>query len=645
MLVGFKQGDLPPVDPAEFESIPTLERMKLLQQHWVDYGFGAPKIMHTLYLFKGLFFFLGGWLLIGVTTPGLALTDLDAWWGELIVLQKAMLWVVLWSATGFNESWGPLAFKFEPMTAGYRYWVRTGTLRLPPWPDKVPGTKGDNRRPIDVALYVAMLLVLLLGLVSPGEQTAAAYSDPGLVPAWPFIAYVVLQLIIGLRDKVTFLASRPEQYSVALLAFGALTTYAAGHVDMIVVVKIAMFAVWWGAFLSKLGHHFTPTVQTMLTNAPLNTSKRFRRSLYRDAPNDLLPSRVSTFFAHVLGTTVEFVLPLVILFSTDLTVTILAVIGLMIFHVFIYSMFALAMPQEWNLFFLWATPIVFLGFFSGDGYALGDASSPWIVGGALVLTLTLPILGNFRPDLISFLVAMRQYAGNWASATMAFRLDGGEDKQASAEDKLDSPEFITEIPSQRRQLAALFGPEAAELFLQKTVAFRMMNSQGRGHVSILMEHLDDLDNYRLREGEMMCTFFVGWQFGDGHLFNEFTIQAVQDRCHFEPGEFVTVWTEAQPLGKKHLQYKVIDAALGVVERGHYEVAAALKDQPWLPNGPIEYTATWRQPGYEPPNGAASAAAAAGAGSVGAGSVGAGSVAAEPTQAPALSAERHGPASG
>jgi hypothetical protein len=267
----------------------------------------------------------------------------------------------------------------------------------------------------------------------------------------------------------------------------------------------------------------------------------------------------------------------------------------MIFHVFIYSMFALAMPQEWNLFFLFATPIVFLGFFAGDGFAVWDASSWWIVVGAAVLTLTLPILGNFRPDLISFLISMRQYAGNWASATMGFRMNG-------AEDKLDDPDLITEIHSHRRQLSKLFGPEAAELFLQKTVAFRMMNSQGRGHMSIMMEHVDDLDNYRFREGEMMCTFFVGWQFGDGHLFNERTIQAIQDRCHFEPGEFITVWTEAQPLHKKTLEYRVIDAALGVVERGHYEVSAAISEQPWLPDGPIDYTVTWRMPGYEPPVG-------------------------------------------
>lgn len=93
--MAFLQADIPPVDPAKFESIPTMERMKLLAQHWVEYGFGAPKIMHSLYLVKGLFFFVAGWLIIGLSTPGLPLLDLSAWWNELIVYQKAMIWVIL----------------------------------------------------------------------------------------------------------------------------------------------------------------------------------------------------------------------------------------------------------------------------------------------------------------------------------------------------------------------------------------------------------------------------------------------------------------------------------------------------------------------------------------------------------------------
>ena len=590
--MGFLQADIPPVDPAKFESIPTFDRMKLLAQHWVDYGFGAPKIMHSLYLVKGLFFFLGGWLIIGLSTPGLPLTDLGAWWGELIVYQKAMIWVILWSATGFNESWGPLAFKFKPNTAGYRYWMRTGTLRLPPWPDKVPFTKGDERKAIDVGLYAMMLGTLFLGLVLPGQQTAAAYSEAGLVPMWPFIAYVAIQLVLGLRDRVTFLASRPEQYSVIMLGFGVLTAFGAGHVDMIIVAKIAMFAVWWGAFISKLGVHFTPTVQTMLTNGPLIKSKTLRRALYRNAPEDLMPTKVAFFAAHVMGTIVEFVVPIILLFTTNWTVAVLAAAFMMCFHVFIYSMFALAMPQEWNLFYVFATPIVFLAFFSGNGYALWDASSVWVVVAAAVLTLTGPIIGNFRPDKVSFLIGMRQYAGNWANSTMAFRNNG-------CEAKLDNPEFVTSMTSPHHQLSGLFGPEGAEIFLQKTTAFRMMNTQGRGHMSIFPDVVDSMENYRFREGEVLCTFFSGWQFGDGHLFDERTIAAVQKRCHFEPGEFISVWTESQPLHKKTIEYRVIDAALGVVERGHYDVRDVVKEQPWLPNGPIPYVTTWRHPEYLP----------------------------------------------
>ena len=59
----------------------------------------------------------------------------------------------------------------------------------------------------------------------------------------------------------------------------------------------------------------------------------------------------------------------------------------MLFHLFIYSTFPLAVPMEWNLFFMFATPFVFGGFMAGDGYGLGDVSSPWIIVAALVACL------------------------------------------------------------------------------------------------------------------------------------------------------------------------------------------------------------------------------------------------------------------
>ena len=42
--MGLTTGDFPPVDPAEFMQKPYRERIKMLARHWAEYGFGAPKI-------------------------------------------------------------------------------------------------------------------------------------------------------------------------------------------------------------------------------------------------------------------------------------------------------------------------------------------------------------------------------------------------------------------------------------------------------------------------------------------------------------------------------------------------------------------------------------------------------------------------
>jgi hypothetical protein len=74
------------------------------------------------------------------------------------------------------------------------------------------------------------------------------------------------------------------------------------------------------------------------------------------------------------------------------------------------------------------------------------------------------------------------------------------------------------------------------------------------------------------------------------------ITAVQRRCGFEPGELVIAWVESQAVHSKVQHYKVIDAALGVTERGTWKVADAVSEQPWLPNGPIPTEVTWSRTG-------------------------------------------------
>ena len=586
--MGFKTADMPPVDPAEYESMPFMDRMRMLATHWVDYGFGSPKTNHMLYVYKLLVYVVGGVAVVGLTTPGLGgLTDFAGWWAEPIVYQKLMVWTVLFEIVGLASSSGPLAFKFKPFIGGILYWTRRDTLRLPPWP-KVPFTKGDHRTTFDVALYSVILAVLAFLLVTPGVHTAAMPgSDAGLLPRWGLLTYVGLIIVMGLRDKVVFLAARSEQYVAVMFFFGVLSH----HVDMILAAKIAMVTIWMGAGVSKFGHHFTNVVPPMMSNTPWLTSLKFKRSLYKSFPDDLRPSKVAWGFAHLGGTVVELVLPLVLLFSPNPAVTWLAIAGMIIFHIFITSTFPLAVPLEWNVFFMFAVAWLFGGFPAWDGYAVSDVSSPWLLLPILVAFTFFPVLGNLRPDLVSFLPSMRQYAGNWASATWAFRGD-------AAEHKLNT-HLVKYNANQVDQLAGAFGKDIAEIFMQKAMAWRTMHSQGRGLMSLMMRHVDKLENYRIREGEFVCTTLVGWQFGDAHLHNEPTITALQKRCQFEPGECVVVWVESQPIHKKTQEYKVVDAALGVVERGEWNVADAVAEQPWLPNGPIPHKVTWRMPGYEP----------------------------------------------
>ncbi len=176
-----------------------------------------------------------------------------------------------------------------------------------------------------------------------------------------------------------------------------------------------------------------------------------------------------------------------------------------------------------------------------------------------------------------------QYAGNWASAVWTFA--------PGAEQKLNR---VTRTASNQidQFIAAGYEPKWAEITLQKTIAWRSMHSQARGLFSLLLTHLPDIDTRTVREGEFVCNSLIGFNFGDGHLHNEELIRAVQREAEFEPGECVIAWVESAALGSGVQHYQLIDAALGVIERGTWKVADAVAEQPWLPNGPIPTDVTW-----------------------------------------------------
>jgi hypothetical protein len=586
--MGLTTGNFPPVDPETFMQTPYRERTKTLARHWAEYGFGAPKITGVIYIVKLLVFYVLGGVLVATLTSGLDPLHPAAWWNEPIVYQKAVIWTVLLECLGLAGSWGPLAGHFKPMTGGLRYYARVNSIRLPPWPDKVPFTKGDARTKLDVALCVALIASLVVALALPGlpdtSVTHAIGPNRGLVPPASLIPVLVLLIVLGLRDKVLFIAARGEQYLPALVFFAFFP-----FVDMIVAAKLLIVIVWTGAAVSKFGRHFANVIPPMVSNTPWLTSKAIKRLHYRNFPEDLRPSERAVGLAHLGGTFVELVTPLILLFSHNPTITVAAVVLMICFHAFIISTFPLAVPLEWNVLFMYTTAFLFLGYPNESGFGV-ENMDPVLLAVTVVGLMLFPVLGNLRPDLVSFLPSMRQYAGNWASAMWAFA--------PGAEAKLDE-RVVKSAPMQKQQLTDIYGAEVAEVVLAQTLGWRSLHSQARGLNSVMANQLGaDIDTYTLREAEFACNAIIGFNFGDGHLHNHRLIAAIQERCQFAPGEFIVVWVESEPVCSGRQQYWVMDAALGIVERGSWAVTDAVAEQPWLPNGPIATEVTHRMPGYE-----------------------------------------------
>ncbi len=587
--MGYRTAELPPVDLDEFAKIPFFERMKILQLHWVEQGFGTPKNTSMFYVWKLFWYGLFGLIFAGAFTKGLEFNNISGWWDEPILYQKLMIWTILLEIIGLGATCGPLAFHFDPPIGGILYWWQNDTLRVPPYPNHVPFTKGVRRTPWDTGLYKAILASLLLLFFLSGNQDVKGLpkGSAGLLPQWAILLYCGLIITMALRDKVVFLSSRAEQYVPTLLCFGLFNNFT----DMIVAAKIFIVVVWMGAGFSKLQHGFSYTVAIMVQNTPWVVWDKFRKATVRDYPNDLLPSRMTHLLAHIGGTTCEFVMPLVLLFSPNRGLTWVAIISIWMLHTFIISTFPLAVPLEWNVFFMFCVAFLFANFHASEGYGLGDMN-PVLLACVLVAALFPIVLGAIWPQYVSFLIGMKQYAGNWASATFSFR-------NKSMEDRINE-KIVKSSDNQIDQIEPLFGKEISEIFIQKAVAFRMMHPMGRMHISALMRHVPSLDNRVQREGEFVSNVLTGWNFGDGHCLDERLIAGLQERCQYEPGDVVVAFTESQPAFNKKVQYRVIDAALGCVEKGWYHNDDAAHEQPWLPNGAIPHTITWTMPGYVAP---------------------------------------------
>ena len=573
--MGFLEPSPPPFDLDEWRSKPYLERLKANAQDWAVNGFGTPTFVYWLYVVKLIVFAVGAFLVIGATTPGLGgLGDLGDWWTEPIVFQKLAVWLLLWEILGLGSGSMPLAFRFVPPIGGCLYWLRPGTVRLPPWPDKVPLTAGSRRTILDVALYAAVIAAGLYLLLSDGEPVAGLAA--GRLDPTAIAVLLALWGLLGLRDKVPFLAGRPEVYGF-LLAVSLFPLE-----NLIVGWQLVFICIWWGAAASKLNHHFPYVIAVMVSNTPWNPSRSMKAKLYRDYPEDLRPSRYAKLGAH-LGTAVEFGLPLLLLVTAGGTIGTIAVIGMLLFHVHITATFALGVPLEWNLFMIFG--LLFLFGHYGD-VPLSTLDDPLLLVLIAAVGVAIPVIGNLYPEKVSFLPSMRYYAGNWATSTWMFR------KATKAEERLDrGVQKVSAMPVE--QVAGLYDRETAEYLMESGLAFRAMHSHGRALTGLLARAADEVDDYDVREGELISGVVTGWNFGDGHFHDRQLIEAIQEQCGFDEGDVRVVTLESQPAHIQRQRYRIYDAATGLVEEGWVDVAEMVRRGPWIDGSwefPVEVVA-------------------------------------------------------
>jgi len=568
--MGFIQPNLPVVD-AEWGKGTRAERVVPMMRHIAENGFGTPLIMPVMYGVKIVLYILGAWLFAWSTKGIGGFTDVAAWWTEPIVFQKAVLYTMLFEVVGLGCCFGPLAGRYFPPIGSPLYWLRPGTIRLPPWPGRLPLTKGTNRTPFEVLLYAALLVLLVIALVSDGSGPIPALGTAiGVLPRWQPVAILSVLAVLGLRDKIIFLAARGEVYAPLTLVFlfsGA---------DIVVGAKVVFMVIWLGAATSKLNRHFPFVISTMLANNPFIPSGILKRSLFRHYPDDLRPSALSGFIAH-FSTAVEGLVPLALLFSHGGWPTAIAAFVMVVFHLNILLAFPMGVPLEWNVFMIFGVLWLFV---AHAPVGLSSATHPLPIAVLFAVVAGTVVIGNLFPRKVSFLPGMRYYAGNWDTTVWCVK--------PSADEKIRVGSRALG-PMYHLQLERLYKSKEETLVpIHLAFAFRGMNTHGRALYTLVHRALAgyDEDDYNLCEGENLCAMVLGWNFGDGHMHNECLIEALQERCDFEPGEVRVVILDSQPIHLQRQEYQLVDAATGEFERGYVNVADMANAQPWADDIPV-----------------------------------------------------------
>ncbi|HWU87967.1 MAG TPA: DUF3556 domain-containing protein, partial [Kofleriaceae bacterium] len=525
---------LPPYDPLDWARRPFAERARMVCEAWAVQGYGTPLALYALHAAK-LALYAGVWVLCCGATPGLGgLSTIGDWWLHPIAFQKAILWSMLFEGLGLGCGFGPLTGRYVPPVGGFLYFLRPGTTKLALFP-RLPLLGGTRRTPLDAALYLALLVLLVRALLAPAPGAAHLVPIAALVP------------VLGVADRTVFLALRAEHYWTTVVVFAATADWIAG-------TKAVQLALWFWAGVSKLNHHFPTVVCVMTSNSPFARSAWLRRRMYVRYPDDLRPSRLAVAMSHA-GTALELGVPIVLALATGETWITVGLVMALLLHGFITSNVPMGVPIEWNAMVVYGA---FALFWAHPGVDPFDVGPPALAAFLAAVLVAVPLAGNVAPARISFLLAMRFYAGNWPYSVWLFRGDSYR--------KLDR--LVKAAPWVYDQLDRFYDRATSVGLVGKVMAFRLMHLQGRALPVLLPKALDGpLHEYEYLDGELVAGLTLGWNFGDGHLHREELLRAIQDQCGFGPGELRCIFVESQPLGGSTMAYRIHDASSGLIEAG------------------------------------------------------------------------------
>ena len=555
--MSISETEIPPFelsDVPDVAALPFPQRMRLIGRMWASQQNATPLSVIVMYWIKYWLLFIGGWAFFNsFSATYTGLLDAGSWAFTPVAFQKAVVWAMFYECTGFGCSSGPMNARFWPPMGGFLHFLRPGTTKLALFPN-LPLFGGPTRSYFDVVLYAAHQLFLLRALLAP-EVT------PDLL-----IPTCILLPLLGIADKTIFLAARSEHYLMAIVCMGA----AYADDTWIAACQILWGCVWFWAATSKLNHHFPSVIMVMMNNGPF-FPKALKTRLFADYPNDLRPSRFAAVMAHS-GTAIEYMIPLV-LFTSDSPV----LIGIMLFVAFAFHGFIAlnnpsGMPIEWNILMVYGA--VFLFGFNPDTSVFSLTQVPWLAALMFACLVLVPLYGNFVPSRVSFLMAMRYYAGNWAYNIWFFRGDS-----AKKLNKLTKAAALMD-----EQLGRVVDdPLLVRNLMMSIPAMRLAHLQGRVMFDAIPHAMDNVNDYEWMEGEIVAGLALGWNFGDGHLNSAHLLDVVQQQCGFEEGELRVVMVESQPLFGATMQWKAVDAVTGVIAEGESAIADMLKEQPW-PSG-------------------------------------------------------------